>query len=51
VSGASVLLVGLETVMNFSRYTPLVRGLSLSQDGVSDATLKPHGINKTIGIV
>jgi len=61
VSGASVLLVGLEAVMKFSRQTPLVRGVSLSRygndkeyrrDAVTDAALKPRDmINKTIGIV
>ncbi len=55
--GASVLLVGLEAVMNLSRHTPIIRGDSLygngseyERDAVKDTTLNPRNIDNTIGI-
>lgn len=57
MASASVLLVGIEAMKDFSRYTPIVRGDSMyenakeyERDAVTGATLKPRNINKTVGI-
>ena len=57
VGGASVLLVGLEAAMKFSRHILIVRGDSVygsgkeyERDTMTDATVKPRDINKTVGI-
>ncbi len=57
MGGASVLLVGLEAAMEFSKNIPIIRGNSLygndreyERDAVMDATLKPREINYTVGI-
>lgn len=57
MAGASVLLVGIEATIYFSRYTPSMRGDSMDEnlkeyerDAVAGATLKPRDINKTVAI-
>jgi len=57
MGGASVLLVGLEAAMKFSRHILIMRGDSVygsgkeyERDAVTDATVKPRDINKTVGI-
>jgi len=57
MGGASVLLVGPEAAMKFSRHIPIMRGDSVygngkeyERDAVTDATVKPRDINKTVGI-
>ncbi len=57
MGGASILLVGLEATMEFSKHTPIIRGNSpygngreYERDAVMDATLKHRDINYTVGI-
>ncbi len=57
MTGASVLLVGLEAAIKFSRHITIIRSGSLNENdgeyernGVTDATLKPGNINNTVGI-
>ena len=57
MAGASVLLVGIEATIDFSRFTPIMRGDSMDEkpkeyerDAVAGATLKPRDINKTVAI-
>ena len=57
MGGASILLVGLEATMEFSKHTPIIRGNSpygngreYERDAVKDTTLNPRNIDNTIGI-
>ena len=58
VAGARVLLISLETAIDFSRYTPIIRcesrygnGEEYERDALTNATLEPRHINRTIGIL